>query len=62
MRNALADDVLNKNMLHLMEVYETTLGDKGARLSGTIELLRISETREIYMTSLIDAWLRIKMF
>jgi len=40
MRNHLAEDVLNAEMLHLMEVYKESLGDGGSELDGTIELLK----------------------
>ena len=39
MRNRLAEEVLNSNMLHLMELYQRSLGDKGSELNGSIELL-----------------------
>lgn len=38
MRNKLAEDVLNENMLHLMTCYQRSLGDKGEELQGSIEL------------------------
>lgn len=40
MRNHLAEDVLNAEMLHLMEVYRESLGDGGSELDVTIELLK----------------------
>jgi len=40
MRNHLAEDVLDKEMLHLMQVYKSNLGESGSSLDGTIELLR----------------------
>lgn len=40
MRNKLAKDVLNENMLHLMTCYQRSLGDKGEELQGIIELLQ----------------------
>lgn len=40
MRNKLAEDVLNENMLHLMTCYQRSLGDKGEELQGIIELLQ----------------------
>lgn len=40
MRNKLAEDVLNENMLHLMTCYQRSLGDKGEELQGSIELLQ----------------------
>lgn len=40
MRNHLAEDVLDSNMLHLMEVYQSSLHDGGPHLKGTIELLK----------------------
>lgn len=40
MRNMLAEDVLNENMLHLMTCYQRSLGDKGEELQGIIELLQ----------------------
>lgn len=39
MRNNLAEDVLNCEMLHLMELYRSSLGDTGHKLDGTIEML-----------------------
>lgn len=39
MRNHLAEDVLNSDMLHAMKVYQQTLGEKGQILNGAIELL-----------------------
>lgn len=38
MRNKLAEDVLNENMLHFMT--QISLGDKGEELQGSIELLQ----------------------
>lgn len=40
MRNKLAEDVLNENMLHLRTYYQRSLGDKGEELQGNIELLQ----------------------
>ena len=42
MRNHLAEDVLDKNMLHLMSCYRNSLSDatKSAELRGTIEFLQ----------------------
>ena len=40
MRNHLAEDVLDKEMLHLMQVYKANLGESGSSLDSTIELLR----------------------
>lgn len=40
MRNHLAEDILNSEMLHLMQVYQQSLGDKGSDLNLTIELLK----------------------
>ena len=40
MRNHLAEEVLNSEMLHLMELYKGSLGQAGLKLSATIELLR----------------------
>jgi hypothetical protein len=40
MRNHLAEEVLNSEMLHLMELYKESLGQAGLKLSATIELLR----------------------
>lgn len=39
MRNHLAEDVLNTEMLHLMKVYQQSLGDAGVALNLTVELL-----------------------
>ena len=39
MRNYLAEDMLDKEMLNLMKTYRNTLGPKGAILDGAIELL-----------------------
>lgn len=39
MRNKLAEDVLNKEMLHLVKTYASSLGENGSNLKGTIELL-----------------------
>lgn len=39
MRNHLAEDVLNCEMLHLMELYRSSLGDTGHKVDGTIEML-----------------------
>lgn len=38
MRNKLAEDVLNENMLHF--ITQRSLGDKGEELQGSIELLQ----------------------
>lgn len=40
MRNHLAEDILNSEMLHLMQVYQHSLGDMGSDLNLTIELLK----------------------
>jgi hypothetical protein len=40
MRNHLAEDILNSDMLHLMELYQKNLGNEGAFLNATIELLK----------------------
>ena len=40
MRNHLAEEVLNKDMLPLMQEYKTSLGEKGSVLNGAIELLQ----------------------
>jgi hypothetical protein len=40
MRNHLAEDVLDTDMLHLMLQYQNSLGAKGSVLNGTIEFLR----------------------
>ena len=39
-RNHLAEEVLNSEMLHLMELYKESLGQAGLKLSATNELLR----------------------
>ena len=39
MRNKLAEDVLNENMLHLMKCYQKQLGEQAHELDSTIELL-----------------------
>jgi hypothetical protein len=39
MRNHLAEDVLNGEMLNLMKVYQKSLGGSGARLDGAIRFL-----------------------
>lgn len=40
MRNKLAEDVLNENMLHLMKLYQQSLGNGGEKLASTIEFLQ----------------------
>ena len=40
MRNHLAEEVLNKDMLNLMLEYKTSLAHQGEVLNGVIELLR----------------------
>ena len=40
MRNRLAEDVMNQDMLHLMECYQKSLGDDGEKLNSSIDLLR----------------------
>ena len=40
MRNHLAEEVLNCDMLHLFLQYQSHLGEKGSVLNGTIQLLR----------------------
>ena len=40
MRNHLAEDVLDCNMLHLMELYQKSLGIEGSQLEATIDLLK----------------------
>lgn len=39
MRNHLAEDVLNCEMLHLMKLYRSSLGDIGHKVDKTIEML-----------------------
>ncbi|KAL4229198.1 hypothetical protein ACF0H5_012237 [Mactra antiquata] len=39
MRNYLAEDILNKKMLHLIKQYQSSLSDQGQYLKGVIELL-----------------------
>jgi hypothetical protein len=39
MRNHLAEEVLNIDMLHAMKTYQKTLGEKGQALNGAIEFL-----------------------
>jgi hypothetical protein len=39
MKNHLAEEVLNGEMLHLMKQYRESLGDVGFQLDATIELL-----------------------
>jgi hypothetical protein len=40
MRNKLAENVLDKNMLNLMELYKKSLGENGNVLNSSIELLK----------------------
>lgn len=40
MRNHLAEEVLNADMLHLMGMYQKSLGGAGAELTATMELLK----------------------
>jgi hypothetical protein len=40
MRNFLAEDVLNSEMLHGMQIYKHNLGGKGSVLNGAIKLLQ----------------------
>ena len=64
MRNHLAEETLNKDMLHLMECYKKSLGHRGSHLDSTIEFLKrtsklienYSDTRPI--TSLCDIRLK----
>lgn len=39
MRNHLAEEVLNSDMLHLMKLYKESLGEAGNKLDATIQLL-----------------------
>ncbi|KAJ8313792.1 hypothetical protein KUTeg_008353 [Tegillarca granosa] len=39
MRNHLAEEVLNTDMLHLMKLFQKSLGEAGSELNSTIELL-----------------------
>lgn len=39
MRNRLAEDVLNESMLHLMQLYQKSIAEKGNEISKSIELL-----------------------
>jgi hypothetical protein len=39
MRNHLAEEVLNSDMLYLMSSFQSTLGEKGHELDGAIEFL-----------------------
>lgn len=40
MRNHLAEEVLNADMLHLMGMYQKSIGGAGAELTATMELLK----------------------
>lgn len=40
MRNRLAEDVLNENMLHLMQCYQMSLKENGDDLNSSIEFLK----------------------
>ncbi|XP_053409240.1 uncharacterized protein LOC128559964 [Mercenaria mercenaria] len=40
MRNKLAESVLDENMLHLMQLYQKSLGEEGTELDSSIELLK----------------------
>jgi hypothetical protein len=40
MRNKLAEDILDSEMLHMMQVYQIHLGEKGSVLTGAIEFLQ----------------------
>lgn len=40
MRNHLAEEVLNADMLHLMGMYQKSLGGAGAELTAPMELLK----------------------
>lgn len=40
MRNHLAEEVLNADMLHLMGMYQKSLGGAGTELTATMELLK----------------------
>lgn len=42
MRNHLAEEVLNAQMLHLMMQYQVSLGEKGEVLNGVIEFLKVT--------------------
>jgi len=44
MRNHLAEDVLNCEMLHLMEMYQQSLGKAGSKLNATVQLLKCTST------------------
>lgn len=44
MRNHLAEDILNKEMLHSMKIYQQSLGEKGKVLDGAVELLEQTST------------------
>ena len=44
MRNKLAEDALDEDMLNLMLSYKSSLGVKGHELEGAIELLRNSSS------------------
>ena len=44
MRNYLAEDVLNGEMLHLMQNYKVSLKEKGGKLNATIDLLEKTST------------------
>ncbi|KAH3858919.1 hypothetical protein DPMN_101563 [Dreissena polymorpha] len=39
MRNHLAEQVLDADMLHALKVYRESLGEKGAALNGLVELI-----------------------
>ena len=40
MRNKLAEDVLDENMLHLLEMHKESLGSSGEQLNSSVELLQ----------------------
>ena len=38
MRNHLAEEVFNDEMLYLMKLYQESLGETGRKLNGTVEI------------------------
>ena len=49
MRNHLAEDVLNSDMIHAMKMYQQALGEKGQVLNGVVEMLeQTSKMVEIF--------------
>lgn len=53
MRSHLAEEVLNGEMLHLMKLYQDSLGEAGRKFDGTVEILTHTSALIIFLETLL---------